>query len=152
MTSPEGSQRIITPHTLVNTGQRWHVRAYCHQHQDFRDFVLSRFRRIPEVCKQAEDKGHGIQQDIKKDKAWNKMLTLKITPHPELTQAQQAIVETDYGMHKGCLAIKVRAACAQYLLQLLRIELNSKAKPTAQQVVLANVNDVEPYLFNQSPS
>lgn len=151
MTSPEGSQRIITPHTLVNTGQRWHVRAYCHHHQDYRDFVLSRFRSIPAICKQdgykqQENTAHDIQQD----KAWNKMVTLKIAPHPELTQAQQAIVETDYGMLKGCLTMKVRAACAQYLLQLLRIELNSKAKPTAQQVILANAEEVQPYLFQPS--
>lgn len=143
MTSPEGSQRIISPHTLVNTGQRWHVRAYCHQHQDYRDFVLSRFRRIPEPCNQDEQPYQGIKQD----KAWNKTLTLKIKPHPQLTKAQQTIVETDYGMIKGYLTLKVRAACAQYLLQLLRIDPNSKAKATAQQVVLSNANDVEAYLF-----
>ena len=143
MTSPEGHQRVISPHTLVNTGQRWHVRAYCHTHEEYRDFVLSRFRRHPELCNENEHAFHGIKQD----KAWNKMLTLKVKPHPDLTSAQQAIVETDYGMKKGSLNLKVRAACAQYLLQLLRIDLHSKAKPTAQQVVLANKADIEPYLF-----
>ena len=143
MTSPEGSQRVISPHTLVNTGQRWHVRAYCHTHEEYRDFVLSRFRRLPELCNENEHAFHGIKQD----KTWNKMLTLKIKPHPDLTSAQRAIVETDYGMKKGCLNLKVRAACAQYLLQLLRIDLQSKAKPTAQQVVLGNTVEIEPYLF-----
>jgi hypothetical protein len=39
------SERIIEPHTLVDTGLRWHVRAYNAQSCDFRDFVLSRIHR-----------------------------------------------------------------------------------------------------------
>jgi predicted DNA-binding transcriptional regulator YafY len=36
-------QRIIEPHSLINTGLRWHLRAYSEDTYDFRDFVLSRF-------------------------------------------------------------------------------------------------------------
>jgi len=35
--------RIIEPHSLINTGLRWHVRAYSEDTYDFRDFCLSRF-------------------------------------------------------------------------------------------------------------
>lgn len=142
MSSPEGSHRVISPHTLVNTGQRWHVRAFCHHHQEYRDFVLSRFRQVPLVCNQKDSPYQGIKQD----KDWNKQIKLKIKPHPGLTKAQQGIVESDYGMKKSELTLKVRAACAQYLLQLLRIEVDNRV-PTSQQVVLANLKDVEPYLF-----
>jgi predicted DNA-binding transcriptional regulator YafY len=27
--TPEGETRLIAPHTLIHTGMRWHVRAYC---------------------------------------------------------------------------------------------------------------------------
>src|SRR5574340_372664 len=42
--SDQGSTgaRIVEPHTLVNAGLRWHVRAYNEASCDFRDFVLSR--------------------------------------------------------------------------------------------------------------
>ena len=36
-TSPEDGDRIISPHTIVNDGARWHVRAWCEKNQDFRD-------------------------------------------------------------------------------------------------------------------
>ena len=44
---PDG--RLICPHTLVNNGFRWHVRAYCEKNQGYRDFVLSRIQGIPDV-------------------------------------------------------------------------------------------------------
>jgi len=46
MTSLDEESRIITPHTLVFTPLRWHVRAYYEKNRDYRDFVLIRFRSI----------------------------------------------------------------------------------------------------------
>ena len=45
---PDREGRIIAPHTMVFTGERWHVRAWCEKNRDYRDFVLSRFRGTPE--------------------------------------------------------------------------------------------------------
>jgi len=58
--NPDREGRIIVPHTLVYTGLRWHVRAWCEKNQEYRDFVLSRFRDIPEIMDDAE---HGIAGD-----------------------------------------------------------------------------------------
>src|SRR5699024_7861631 len=41
--------REIVPHSLVNTGLRWHVRAYCRTHKEFRDFVLTRITSVKEA-------------------------------------------------------------------------------------------------------
>ena len=41
--------REIVPHSLVNTGLRWHARAYCRTHAQFRDFVLTRITSAEEV-------------------------------------------------------------------------------------------------------
>src|SRR4029453_5907306 len=34
--------RMIAPHALAFDGHRWHVRAWCLDRQEFRDFVLTR--------------------------------------------------------------------------------------------------------------
>ena len=64
LTSDTEEGRVITPHTLVYSGYRWHVRAHCEKHNDYRDFVLSRINDIPEPVTASE---HNITQDI----AWN---------------------------------------------------------------------------------
>jgi predicted DNA-binding transcriptional regulator YafY len=40
--------RILTPTAFVSDGQRWHVRAYCHLREAYRDFVLSRIALSPD--------------------------------------------------------------------------------------------------------
>ncbi|MFP6808497.1 MAG: WYL domain-containing protein, partial [Pseudomonadales bacterium] len=47
--NPDREGRVIVPHTLVYTGLRWHVRAWCEKNKDYRDFVLSRFRGEAEI-------------------------------------------------------------------------------------------------------
>lgn len=59
--TPDGETRLIAPHTLIYTGMRWHVRAYCERNRDYRDFVLSRFRGIPELMDDLTD--HGRESD-----------------------------------------------------------------------------------------
>ncbi len=44
LNTPNVEIRLIAPHTLVYTGMRWHVRAYCEKNGQYRDFVLSRLR------------------------------------------------------------------------------------------------------------
>lgn len=48
LANPEPEVRLIAPHTLIYTGMRWHVRAFCEENQAYRDFVLSRLRGVPE--------------------------------------------------------------------------------------------------------
>jgi len=40
LSSPQGEDRLIAPHTLVYATGRWHVRAYCEKNAAFRDFVV----------------------------------------------------------------------------------------------------------------
>jgi predicted DNA-binding transcriptional regulator YafY len=46
LSSPASGWRRITPHALASDGLRWHVRAYCHTKEEFRDFVLGRIMDI----------------------------------------------------------------------------------------------------------
>ena len=110
MTNPVWSERLISPHTLVYTGFRWHVRAYCHTSCEFRDFILSRIDRTPKPAKESSP-------DPARDSLWNEQTQITIVPNPRLNDGQKALVEKEYGMPDGRLEISVRKALAHYTLK-----------------------------------
>lgn len=139
--NPDREGRIIAPHTLVWTGLRWHVRGWCEKNRDYRDFVLSRFRGIPDILGPAE-------QSATADTEWNRIVTLRIVPDPRLTPAQQEVIAGDYGMDNNHLLISVRARLVSYLLQLLNINGREYLDdPRAQQVVIENLDDIRHWIF-----
>lgn len=138
---PDREGRIIVPHTLVYSGLRWHVRAWCEKNSGYRDFVLSRFRGIPEIMDESE---HGIDNDVD----WNTRVVVRIVPDPRLNREQREVVEVDYGMEHGALEIATRARLVPYVLQLLHIEPGADADgPAAQQIVVENRNELAAWLF-----
>jgi predicted DNA-binding transcriptional regulator YafY len=138
---PDREGRIIVPHTLVYSGLRWHVRAWCEKNAEYRDFVLSRFRGIPDIMEESE---HGVDDDTE----WNQTVIVRIVPDPRLNSEQREVVEADYGMEDGVLEVSTRAKLVPYVLQLLHIEPNSLAEdPTAQQIVVQNRDELAPWLF-----
>jgi predicted DNA-binding transcriptional regulator YafY len=139
--NPDHEGRIIVPHTLVHTGLRWHVRAWCEKNQEYRDFVLSRFRDIPQIM---DESVHGIAGDVD----WNTQITIRIVPDPRLSKAQQQVIEHDYGMEGGVLKVSTRAKLVPYALKLLHLDdKEQKADPTAQQIIVENQEDLTPWLF-----
>ncbi len=75
-------------------------------------------------------------------------MTLRITADPRLTPEQREVIEVDYGMDQGVLQISTRGKLVPYALRLLHIDPNSVlADPMAQQIVVANRADLEPWLF-----
>jgi predicted DNA-binding transcriptional regulator YafY len=140
--NPNYEGRVIAPHTLVFTGLRWHVRAWCERNGDYRDFVLSRFRGEPEMM----DKSKNTVDD---DKAWNTKVTIKLKPDTRLNPEQKAVIARDYAMKNGLLKIETRGALLQYALQQLGIDENVlQGKPSSQQIIISNFQDVQPWLFN----
>lgn len=118
--NPQGEERIISPHSLINDGSRWHVRAWCEKSQAFRDFVLSRIRQVYEN----EGKATYHQQD---DEGWNHWVHFSIEPDHRLNQAQRQLVALDYNMQmtvEGKLQrhYRVRGALVTYWLQKLRVD------------------------------
>jgi predicted DNA-binding transcriptional regulator YafY len=139
--APDREGRIIVPHTLVYTGVRWHVRAWCEKNQGYRDFVLSRFRDIPEIL---DDSEHGVEGDGE----WNTMVSIRIVPDPRLNREQQQVVEVDYGMQGGVLEVTTRGKLVPYALKLLHIDPKQELEdPTAQQIVVENRQALEHWLF-----
>ncbi|MDX1725148.1 MAG: WYL domain-containing protein [Pseudomonas sp.] len=140
--TPNGETRLIAPHTLVYTGMRWHVRAYCERNREYRDFVLSRFRGTPDLM--ADDSEHGRDGDD----GWNTAVQVIIEADSRLKPEQQAIIESDYGMLDGQLVIDTHGALVQYVLQRYQIDPNKvHAKATAQQIVVSNLDDLKQWLY-----
>ncbi|MBP5090505.1 WYL domain-containing protein, partial [Pseudomonas chlororaphis] len=42
MSTPQPHERLIRPHSLIQAGPRWHLRAFCEKSGEFRDFNLGR--------------------------------------------------------------------------------------------------------------
>ena len=139
--NPDREGRIIVPHTLVYTGLRWHVRAWCEKNQEYRDLVLSRFRGNPEIM---DESGHGIDGD----ELWNTRVSIRVVPHPGLGDAQREVVEVDYGMEGGALEVSTRGKLVPYVLKLLHIDPNEELDdPMAQQIIVENRDALAPWLF-----
>ncbi len=134
-------ERIISPHTLVCTSLRWHVRAYCEHATGYRDFVLSRIRGIPSI------EGKKVMGKDNDDR-WNTSLSIKLIPDPRLADAQAAVVAHDYGMEKGILIIPTNAALIRYVLDTYNIDISVlDLDPKSQQIIVANFDELKPYLF-----
>lgn len=105
------SKREIVPFALIDTGLRWHVRAFDRKTQEFRDFVITRIKR-PRLLKEESPAPHELSdQDIQ----WTRIVELELVPHPD--QPYPEITEMDYGMQGGVLPMKLRAATAGYVLR-----------------------------------
>lgn len=140
--NPDGEGRIIQPHVFVKTGLRWHLRAFDEKHQQFRDFVLSRFTGLPEIL-------DGETISPSQDEAWQTFIYLKFAVDSRLSPAQKRVIEQDYQMQDGELIISTRAALAQYVLQEMQVNIKFLDEyPEAQQLVLANKKDIQKWLFN----
>ena len=82
------------------------------------------------------------------DELWNTEVKVKLKPDPRLTPEQQRFVARDYGVMGDELEIKTRATLVQYLLQALNLDPNKmEADPEAQQIIIANRDELKPYLF-----
>ncbi|GAB3472775.1 helix-turn-helix transcriptional regulator [Azotobacter salinestris] len=144
MSNPQPHERVISPHTLVYTGFRWHVRAWCHKRQAFRDFLLSRIDRTPRACAESAP-------SMKNDSLWNEQITLTLIPNLRLSDAQKALVERDFAMPEGRMQINVRKALAHYTLQRYQAAISEEETERVREHLLqllpADRAKLEPYLF-----
>ena len=133
---PEPIWRRITPHAFGHDGFRWHVRAYCHLENKFKDFLLP---RILEVGEKGVPGAAGEQ-----DWLWNNYFDVIIGPHPDLTESQKKVVAKDYGFDRGGDVISVRYAMLFYVLKRLGL-LGDAAKQSArtQHIVAMNRKETE---------
>jgi hypothetical protein len=134
-------QRVVEPHTLVNAGIRWHVRAYNEETCDFRDFVLSRIV-------EAECLDTPAESSVQYDDDWEETVNLRLAPHAGLDAARRESLLLDYGAAEGAvIEVNVRRALLGYVLQRLNVDttLDHRMNPDACQLMLLNRDEIEPF-------
>lgn len=141
LSNPNCEGRIIAPHSFVNTGLRWHLRAWCEKSKEYRDFVLSRFRGTPELHDKTK---HTAEQD----QGWNTLVTIILQPDPRLSPAKCEVLEKDYQMQNGQLHITTKGCLVQYLLREMQVSTKIlDGTPEAQQLICVNLPDIKHWLF-----
>ncbi|ALS33277.1 hypothetical protein PTRA_a2160 [Pseudoalteromonas translucida KMM 520] len=120
--SSGSGERDIVPHSIVDNGLRWHVRAYDRKSNSFRDFVLTRITKA--VLEYSEIQPLEVKIS---DHHWMRMMPLQLVPHPHNVSHPTAIA-LDYGMDGGKLSLNVRAAMAGYLLRRWNVDCTADAE------------------------
>lgn len=128
------SEREVVPHTLVDNGLRWHVRAFDRHTGEFRDFVLTRLL-LAAVLEQSAAQEH---EGLLHDRQWNRFVELELIPHPTIRYPQA--IERDYAMRDGRLKVELRAALAGYLLRRWNVDCSEghTLQGAEYQLALAN--------------
>ena len=119
--SSGSAARKLVPHSIVDNGLRWHVRAFDRKSNSFRDFVLTRIAKVTILEKNIEK-----FEDKTEDHQWLRIMPLQLVPHPNNVQYPTAI-ELDYGMENKVLKLNVRAALAGYLLRRWNVDCTQEA-------------------------
>jgi hypothetical protein len=132
--SSGSAARELVPHSIIDNGLRWHVRAFDRKSNSFRDFVLTRISKIT-----LKDDALQSHEDKLEDNQWMRMMQLQLVPHPNNIEHATAI-HMDYGMESGVLELNVRAALAGYLLRRWNVDCteNSSLKGGEYQLWLRN--------------
>lgn len=110
------SLRVIVPHTLVNNGLRWHVRAFDRLRNRFGDFVLNRIEKV----EPAETQDINEQETIGSDLQWKHRVELQLIPHPKLSHPKT--IEKEYSMKDGVFQVKARMAMVGYILRRWNVD------------------------------
>ncbi len=133
-------ERVLEPHALANTSLRWHLRAYNEETYDFRDFVLSRFTAAQMLPEAAES-------SAQYDDEWSEIVTLQLSPHPQLGAQKRERLLIDYENVEGKIDVPVRRALIGYLLQHLAVDTTAdhSMNPNAYQLIVLNRDEIEPF-------
>jgi WYL domain len=134
LSSGSGARELV-PHSIVDNGLRWHLRAYNRKSKSFRDFVLTRITKVTILVQTPSP-----EEDKLEDHQWMRMVPLQIIPHPNNVKHPTAI-KLDFGMEKGMLEVNVRAAMAGYLLRRWNVDCsnNGSLSGPEYQLYLQNI-------------
>ncbi|WP_439853103.1 WYL domain-containing protein [Pseudomonas syringae] len=136
MTTPQGQDRIIRPHALIQAGPRWHIRAFCAKAQEFRDFNLGRISIV--TSSDRTDLQSGEQ-----DRAWHQMISIRLVPHRGLSAGQAMMVRDEYMGGTVAKVFTVRASMAKYLIQSFRAAVDpDREKAPEHLLMVANPEDL----------
>lgn len=141
MSEPQPHKRRLSPHTIVHVGRRWHVRAYCSEKQEFRDYALGRIVDARLIEMPAEK----LMED---DKAWMSEVRVRLVAHPDLTPEQESVIRFEYFKNTSARVVVCRGALVSYFIQEVRASVDTrKQRQPEYQLAVSNIKEVEPWLF-----
>lgn len=130
-------RRDVVPVAVADNGLRWHVRAYDRDRGRIGDFVLIRISKVKELAEQASE-----SELLGADEQWARMAEIELVPHPRIDHPKG--LEADYGMERGCLRLKTRAALAGYVSRRwnVGVSANQFLEPTTHHLCLRNLQTI----------
>lgn len=143
MNRPQGTQRVIYPHALVRAPRRWHVRAWCADRQDFRDFTLGRIAQA-QSTEEPAPRNRGIDRD------WKTRVKIEIVAHPGLSADQRQMIGDEYYPGAQSKSLATRRCLVGYTLHDLSIAVDPRQqRPPEYQLCVLDPKKVLP-LFRGS--
>jgi predicted DNA-binding transcriptional regulator YafY len=129
--------RQIAPHALVDSGNRWHVRAFDRDNNRFSDFVINRIQ-----VAQALDEDIASHELAVADTQWSLVVRLSLIPHPKIIH--QAAIEVDYRMRGRRLEVCCRAAMVGYMLRRWGVDcsVDRSLNPEEYHLALQNIESL----------
>lgn len=132
--SPAG-KRAITPHSFLFAAGRWYIRAWSKDHNDFRDYSLTRIASATLIGPS------NVTADL--DLEWHHTMELVLIPNPKLDLLKRAAVAAEYEMVDEELRVPSRLSVAFYIINEHNLDVEpGLLKPEKQQLVLKNFDEV----------
>jgi len=138
MTDLAPKERWIAPRALASDGSRWHARAYCFLHEEYRDFVLT---RMTAVAPSAKSKIYRPAGDLPPDTAWLSAVEIDLIPASSLGREQAAAIRREYGFQGDTLTIRVREALLFYAIRRWGLDRPDSRLSISGQRLVPRKND-----------
>lgn len=144
--SPEGRERVLFPTVIVRMSQRWHLRAWCAERRDYRDFNIGRIERWSPTRLDLPDDAGG-------DVLWDTQVTIRIGWHEALKPELVDMIRQEYFGGTAGRRVQVRAPLVAYVLQQARIATDpASQRPPDYLLQVSNLAEVSRHLFRRDNS
>jgi hypothetical protein len=144
MSTPAGRERLLFPTAVVRLSQRWHVRAWCADRREYRDFNIGRIDS-------ARKSGRQLPSDYTADIAWNTIVSVRIGVHEALKGDVAKMLRQEYFNGATSMRLDVRGALIPYVLQESRVTATpSKERPPSFLLQVLNPNAIKEHLFQRT--
>jgi hypothetical protein len=128
MSGEKPTWRWLSPHAFASDGERWHVRAYCHTRNEFRDFVLGRILATRHVkISEVEPSG---------DHDWTTFIDVLVTPNPKLAPDKRQAIALEYDLPSKNLEATLRLRQSMLFYVKAKFDPEGNDAPAAHQLLV----------------
>lgn len=141
--NPAPVVKTFYPHSLVQAGRRWHMRAYVAEAGKFQDIALTRLHDLI-----LTGLARHLETEQAQDEAWTTLVPLRVIPHPSLSAGQKQVVRAEYFNGSAARTETVRAALVPYVIHELQAAVSpAKQRPPDFQLCIDGVEGIAKWLM-----